>query len=121
MTKEQERAIGKLTNGEKIDFATLVRKFKREGIENFVVTKKEYIETVLNMIKDLQRENIQKDKQIDLMLEKINNNYFNIFSGNENNEIRNIYEKNKDTSKLIGRSLRKACIKQYFERKVKND
>ena len=57
MTKEQEE-IEKLTNGEKIDFNTLVRKFKKEGIENFVVTKKEYIATVLNMLKE-------KDKEIE--------------------------------------------------------
>ena len=57
MTKEQE-AIEKLTNGEKIDFNTLIRKFKKEGIENFVVTKKEYIETVLYMLKE-------KDKEIE--------------------------------------------------------
>ena len=59
---EQEKAIEKLTNGEKIDFNTLVRMFKREGIENFVVTKKEYIETVLNMLKEKDAE-IEKLKQ----------------------------------------------------------
>ena len=65
MTKEQE-VIEKLTNGrEEMDLITLIRKFKKEGIENFVVTKKEYIETVLSMLKE-------KDKQIDLMAEEIN-------------------------------------------------
>ena len=57
MTKEQE-VIEKLTNGEKIDLNILIRKFKREGTENFVVTKKEYIETVLSMLKE-------KDKKIE--------------------------------------------------------
>ena len=62
MTKEQEE-IEKLTNGEKIDFNTLVRKFKKEGIENFVVTKKEYIATVLNMLKEKDKE-IEKYKNM---------------------------------------------------------
>ena len=62
MTKEQE-AIEKLTNGEKIDFNTLIRKFKKEGIENFVVTKKEYIETVLSMLKEKDKE-IKKYKNM---------------------------------------------------------
>ena len=62
MTKEQE-AIEKLTNGEKIDFNTLIRKFKKEGIENFVVTKKEYIETVLSMLKEKDKE-IEKYKNM---------------------------------------------------------
>ena len=63
MTKEQE-AIEKLTNGEKIDFNTLIRKFKKEGIENFVVTKKEYIETVLNMLKENSAEIEQKNTEL---------------------------------------------------------
>ena len=62
MTKEQEE-IEKLKNGEKIDFNTLVRKFKKEGIENFVVTKKEYIATVLNMLKEKDKE-IEKYKNM---------------------------------------------------------
>ena len=64
MTKEEKEAIEKLTNGEKIDFNTLVRKFKSEGIENFVATKKKYVETVLNMLKE-------KDKKIEKVLELI--------------------------------------------------
>ena len=63
MTKEQE-AIEKLTNGEKIDFNTLIRKFKKEGIENFVVTKKEYIETVLSMLKENSAEIEQKNTEL---------------------------------------------------------
>lgn len=62
MTKEQE-VIEKLTNGrEEIDLITLIRKFKKEGIENFVVTKKEYIETVLSMLKkkDKEKEELQQ-------------------------------------------------------------
>lgn len=64
MTEKQEETIKRLTNGEKIDFNTLVRTFKKEGIENFVVTKKEYIETVLNMLKE-------KDKTINKMAKYI--------------------------------------------------
>ena len=63
MTKEQE-AIEKLTNGEKIDLNILIRKFKKEGIENFVVTKKEYIETVLSMLKENSAEIEQKNTEL---------------------------------------------------------
>ena len=65
MTKEQEEAIENLTNGEKIDFNTLIRKFKKEGIENFVVTKKEYIETVLNILKQNSTELAEKSAEIE--------------------------------------------------------
>ena len=124
MTKEQE-AIEKLTNGEKIDFNTLIRKFKREGIENFVVTKKEYIETVLNMLKEkdkeietlkrdfkivdqecsrLERKEAKQDKIIDLMAERIEwlCKRNGILLDREYNE-----------------NFTQEDIKQYFERKVK--
>ena len=84
MTKEQE-AIEKLTNGEKIDFNTLIRKFKKEGIENFVVTKKEYIETVLSMLKE-------KDAKIEHLEEKRNN---------QKAELTILNEKQKEMNKLI--------------------
>lgn len=111
--KVANETIKRLTNGEKIDFNTLVRTFKKEGIENFVVTKKEYIETVLNMLQE-------KDKIIDLLLDKLNQNYNTVFKNNEVKEIIEIYKKIKNISDLYGIKLRKECIKQYFERKVEN-
>ena len=113
MTKEQEEAIENLTNGEKIDFNTLIRKFKKEGIENFVVTKKEYIETVLSMLKENSAELAEKsaeiekkDKIIDLMAERIEWLC-------KSNGI--LLDKEHDENFI------QQDIKQYFERKVKND
>ena len=120
MTKEQE-AIEKLTNGEKIDFNILIRKFKREGIENFVVTKKEYIETVLNMLKEnsaeIEQKNTElaeknaeiekKDKIIDLYIDKLARDEFDDCC----QECCRECERDYDTLSN--------CIKQYFERKVK--
>ena len=138
MTKEE--VIEKLTNGEeKIDLITLIRKFKKEGIENFVVTKKEYIETVLSMLKEKDKEieeykNIiatgiintakdelvqekneeieQKDKQIDLMAVTI-----------IQKDIGKCYCKFDEKCCKCEDGSRdikcKDCIKQYFERKSK--
>lgn len=92
MTKEQE-AIEKLTNGEKIDFNTLVRKFKKEGIENFVVTKKEYIATVLNMLKE-------KDKKI----EKLRNNNKDL--------LRKLRNRIKEVKKLERKDYKSIVTKQ---------
>ena len=62
MTNEQREAIDKLTNGEKMDFVTLVRTFKKEGIEKFAVVRKEYLDTVLSLIKEQQeREELIKE------------------------------------------------------------
>lgn len=126
MTTEQEKAIERLTNGEKIDFNTLIRKFKEEGIENFVVTKREYIDTVLNMLKEqdkyikdandittemsndikkLTSEIEKKDKQIDLMAEYID--------GDDTSLANYLYKENGKCNKEM--------IKQYFERKVEKE
>ena len=123
MTKEQE-AIEKLTNGEKIDLNILIRKFKKEGIENFVVTKKEYIETVLSMLKEnsaeIEQKNTElaektaeiekKDKIIDLMAETIRKLAISLasYKGSYNKETINFTGSIKD-------------IKQYFERKATNN
>ena len=55
MTDEEKQAIEKLHNGKKMDLISIIRTFKREGIEKFVVTKKETVETVLNLIEKQQR------------------------------------------------------------------
>ena len=74
MTKEQE-VIDKLTAGEKIDFITLVRKFKSEGIENFAVVRREYLETVLSMLKENEKEITYKLDRENEDLKTILNNY----------------------------------------------
>ena len=65
--------------------------------------------TVLNMLKDLQRENIQKDKQIDLMAE-----YISKIDIEED-----VCMKNKTNPDWCNEDHTKCkdCIKQYFERK----
>ena len=93
--------------------------------------------TVLNMLKEknkeiaclkqagetteetYKRELEKKDKEIDLILDKLNENYTDVFKNNEVKGIIEIYEKIKNTSNLSGIKLRKECIKQYFERKSK--
>lgn len=67
----EKEAIEKLHNEKKIDLITLIRKFKKEGIENFVVTRQEIIETVLKALE-------QKDKEIaELRIKQISSNLNN--------------------------------------------
>lgn len=56
MTEEEKDVVERLTHGEKIDLISLIRKFKREGIENFVVSKPEYIKILLNLIEKQSKE-----------------------------------------------------------------
>lgn len=80
------------------------------GTRNF----KDALEIVLSMLKE-------KDKMIDLLIDKLNQNYSNVFKRNEVKEIIEIYEKIKNISNLSGIELRKECIKQYFEQKATNN
>ena len=50
MLSEEKKAIEKLSSEEKIELQEVLRMMKREGIENFVITRKEYLDTVLNLI-----------------------------------------------------------------------
>lgn len=90
-----------------------LRVAKEKNSEKMYLRNIEAIETILNMLKE-------KDKIIDLLLDKLNQNYNTVFKNNEVKEIIEIYEKIKNISDLYGIKLRKECIKQYFERKVEN-
>lgn len=59
-----KEAIEKLNTPKKEDLITMLRRFKREGIENFVITKTEIIETVLAELE-------KQSKIINLMAEQL--------------------------------------------------
>lgn len=76
-----EEALEKLSNGKKIKMYELLRTFKREGIENFVITRKKYVDVILSDYKRVLKENEEwqrayqeeKDKQFDF-INKISSN-----------------------------------------------
>lgn len=125
MTNEQEEVV-EITEENKSrkilknyiendDFYNLYKKQnKQEEVGGIHIDFCKAIETVLNMLKE-------KDKMIDLLIDKLNQNYSNVFKHNEVKEIIEIYEKIKNISNLSGIELRKECIKQYFEQKATNN
>lgn len=52
-----KEALEKLSTGKKIKMYELLRTFKREGIENFVTTRKKYIDVILSDYKRVLKEN----------------------------------------------------------------
>lgn len=58
-----EEALKKLSTGKKIKIDKLLRTFKREGIENFVTTRKKYVDVILSDYKKLQKENEELKNQ----------------------------------------------------------
>ncbi len=65
-----EEALKKLTTGKKMKMYELLRTFKREGIENFVITRKKYVDVILSDYKRLQEEFKQVDHECDRLEEK---------------------------------------------------
>lgn len=101
MNEEEKKAIERLE--EQLNF------WKKQNIKN------SDCEIILNLITKLQKENEEKDNQIDLMAEKLAKAYH--YKMNEcslkKKELNNIdCNKYKDCT---------SCIKQYFERKATND
>lgn len=115
MTEEQEETI------ESLEQLINIRKNKAGQIkyDNCICSTTD-IETILNMLKEKDKEIKKKDKIIDLLVNKLNQDC-KVFENGEIKEIVEIYEKIKSTSDLRGIELRKECIKQYFERKATND
>lgn len=65
-----EEALKKLTTGKKMKMYELLRTFKREGIENFVITRKKYVDVILSDYKRLQEEFKQVDHECDRLEQK---------------------------------------------------
>ena len=64
-----EEALEKLSNGKKIKLYELLRTFKREGIENFVTTRKKYVDVILSDYKRVLKENEQLRTEVNSLKE----------------------------------------------------
>ena len=60
-----EEALEKLSTGKKIKMYELLRTFEKEGIENFVITRKKYVDVILLDYKRVLKENeILKEEKL---------------------------------------------------------
>lgn len=59
-----EEALEKLSTGKKIKMYELFRTFKKEGIENFVTTRKKYVDVILSDYKRVLKENEELNEKI---------------------------------------------------------
>lgn len=133
MTNEQKEMMECLADRKEMDLIEVIRIFKREGIKNFAIVRKEYLDRVLSLIKEQQVEIDglknkevlikryfkkcdlikQLKKQIDLMAEYIS----------KQDVEADICMKNKTNPDWCNEDYTncKDCIKQYFERKVEDE
>lgn len=63
-----EEALKKLSTGKKIKIYELLRTFKREGIENFVTTRKEYVDVIISDYKRVLKENEELKEDLKYVL-----------------------------------------------------
>ena len=114
MSDEEEKSIKILGT---FEFRQKTKNYNKIDLEDVTATK-----TVLNLITKLQKENEEKDryiknkdKQIDLMAEMIDelSEYYTRYHGKNNEFCKEIcIEKDIDC---------RDCIKQYFERKAEDE
>ena len=60
-----EEAKKKLLEPQKISLVEIIRKFKREGIENFIITRPEIVETLLTAYEKEKEKNKLLEKKLD--------------------------------------------------------
>lgn len=75
--EEIKKAKEMLSNPQKEDLIEIIRIFKRNGIENYCITKNETIETLLQYIDQLEQENINFKMVLDDGLDKNKKYCFN--------------------------------------------
>ena len=111
-----EEALKKLSTGKKIKIYELLRTFKREGIENFVTTRKKYIDVILSDYKRVLKENEQLNKKVDLMENYMVENGWEICFDNIYAELNNCNGMERDWCR--GDKLEKQDIHKYFSKKL---
>lgn len=81
-----EEALKKLSNGKKIKMYELLRTLKKEGIENFVITRKKYVDVILSDYKRVLKENEEltiSNKEIDKECSRLEKKEVELINENE--------------------------------------
>ena len=86
-----EEALEKLSNGKKIKMYELLRTFKRESLENFVITRKKYVDVILSDYKRVLKENEE------LLEVKV--------SASAHNRILELEKENEELKQKLGRKI----------------
>lgn len=119
INEEEKKAIEIVKKIKNIKF-NVTSSFYSSGTISLSIEEKEAIETALNLITKLQKENEEKEKQIDLMAEEISAICTGISSVREQLE-KNYCEfinSDKDCCWKTDKSC-KDCIFEYFEKLAK--
>lgn len=111
-----EEALKKLSNGKKIKMYELLRTLKKEGIENFVITRKKYVDVILSDYKRVLKENEILKEEKEQAWEEWNNLEQGSY-GTEQKLKQQIKESQKENKELKN----KLSLKQFDVNIVYND
>ena len=101
-----EEALEKLSTGKKIKMYELLRTLKKEGIENFVITRKKYVDVILSDYKRVLKENEE--------LKKSKITYEKVRDIQEKNK--NIVDKNYISKQIIKDKIEE--VKEFSENAI---
>lgn len=108
LSEDEKEAIKKVEEIKNMKFI-ITSSFYSRGAISLSIVEKEAIDIVLNLITKLQKENEEKDNQIDLMIEE--------YEYNARINFKNFCEDELRKDNCIQDC--KSCAKQYFEKLVK--
>lgn len=106
-----EEAKKKLLEPQKIPLVEIIRKFKREGIENFVITRPEIVETLLTAY--------EKEKEKNKELDKENQGLFELYNFNDTSLLAKILKDYKNTIEKQQKEIEE--LKEGIENIIKNE
>ena len=131
-----EEALEKLSTGKKIKMYELLRTFKKEGIENFVITRKKYVDVILSDYKRVLKE-LEELKEAYKSEKKMKNEYVKLYQDlllkEEVIPIQEVKDKMEELDKLLEEDLQdeikintnrfiiiqqcKVCLQELLERR----
>jgi hypothetical protein len=99
----EEEIINRLTNPQKYSLIEIIRKFKREGIENFIITKPELLQGLLDLYQAEKEKNKKIEDKIKEKIEKLKGRKMDIVTSPVHNtdEKLKILEKDKIRKEIL--------------------
>ena len=113
MNKEEKEVIEKFRYGAPLNYQTVIRKLKHDKITDVAITRKEYIDTILNYIDKLQKENEKLKEEIKDLI-KENHKHIDYIASMKKKHEDKIRTKIKELEDIKNKNI-DYCSKDYFQ------
>ena len=113
MNKEEQKVIEKFKNAKTLNYQTVIRKLKHDKITDIAITRKEYIDTILNYIDKLLEENEELKEEIYNLI-KENHKHIDYIASMKKKHEDKIRTKIKELEDIKNKNI-DYCSKDYFQ------